>query len=243
MTSLAQQLGAAVAVHGNGALADVLWAGRMLGGLVGIDLHANGVVQQTGRQRFHVLREGGREQQGLALRGQQGQHAVEFFGKALVQQAVGFVQHQMLHGIQAHGVVLHQIQQAARRGDQKVGAAAQLHHLRVDGDTAIDHAAAWLLTQLARDVAQAFVNLQGQARAWAPESGWPAVVQSRSGRALRQPGLQQRQQVGHGLARACGRAGPEIAPGQHGGDGLGLNRRRVAQTQIECGIQKLGAQA
>ncbi|MPN21164.1 hypothetical protein SDC9_168543 [bioreactor metagenome] len=55
----AQQLGAAGAVHGNGALADVLGAARVLGGLVGIDLHANGVVQQAGGQRLHVLREGG----------------------------------------------------------------------------------------------------------------------------------------------------------------------------------------
>jgi hypothetical protein len=203
----------------------------------------NGVVQQAGGQRLHVLREGGREQQGLAFGGQQGQHAVEFFGKALVQQAIGLVQHQMLHRVQAHGIVLHQIQQAARRGDQKVGAATQLHHLRVDGDTAIDHAAAWLLTQLARDVAQAFMNLQGQLARGHQNQGGQRPHKAGVAALLRQPGLQQGQQIGHGLARARGRAGPEIAPGQHGGDGLGLNRRRVAQTQIECGIQKLGAQA
>jgi hypothetical protein len=148
----------------------------------------------------------------------------------------------MLHRIQAHGVVLHQIQQAARRGDQKVGAATQLHHLRVDGDTAIDHAAAWLLTQLACDVAQAFMNLQASSRGHQNQGG-QRPHKAGVAALLRQPGLQQGQQIGHGLARARGRAGPEIAPGQHGGDGLGLNRRCVAQTQIKCGIQKLGAQA
>ena len=240
---LSQQLGAACAVHTNGTLADVFGAGRVFGCRICIDLHTHGVLQQLAGQCFHVLREGGREQQGLALGGQQGQHAVEFFGKALVQQAVGFVQHQMLHMAQSHGVVVHQVQQAAGRSHQKVCAAAQLHHLRVDGDTAVHDAAAGLVVQLAGEVAQAFMHLLGQLACGHQNQGGKRAHKTGVAALLCHPLLQQRHEISHGLARARGGAGPEVTPGQCGGNGLGLDGRGVVQAQVQGSIQKLGAQA
>ncbi|MOA09046.1 hypothetical protein D3C78_1288530 [compost metagenome] len=68
---------------------------------VGGNVHAHRIAQQALRQRFDFLWKRGREKQGLALCGQQGQRALQFVGKAQVQQAVGFIEHQHLHLRQA----------------------------------------------------------------------------------------------------------------------------------------------
>ena len=79
-------------VHGNGAL---LHHGVGDGG--GFNGDVFGLVQQAGGQRLHRVGEGGREQQILAARRQQRQHAAQLVGKTQVEQAVGFVQHQHRH--------------------------------------------------------------------------------------------------------------------------------------------------
>ena len=96
-------------------------------------------MQQALRQGLHIFSKRCRKQQRLPLGGQQRQHALQFVGKAEVQQAVSLVQDQVLYVLQAQCVVVHQIEQAPRRGHNDVGPAAQAHHLRVDGHTTIDH--------------------------------------------------------------------------------------------------------
>ena len=91
----------------------------------GRDLDAHRVAQQRLRQRLHRGRKSGREKQVLPLHGQQGQDARQLFGKAQVEQAVGFVEHQRRDTAQAERVVVDQVQQAPRRGHHDVGAAAQ----------------------------------------------------------------------------------------------------------------------
>ena len=131
---MAQQLGAPGRIHRNGPLGDV---GCSLG--LGAHFDAQRRVQQRIGQRLHRRRERGREKQVLPPGGQQAGDVGPFVGKAHVQQAVGFVQHQRADARQREGVAVQQIQQAARRGHHHIGAAAQAHHLRVDGHAAEHH--------------------------------------------------------------------------------------------------------
>ena len=59
--------------------------------------------------------------------------------KAHIQHTVGFIQHQHFNFVQAHGVLMFKIQQAAGRCHQDIDAAAQLHHLRVNAHAAEHH--------------------------------------------------------------------------------------------------------
>ena len=87
-----QQACAAFFIYADGALRDV--------GLVAFkSFHcdAHRIAQQFGRERLHLGCKRGREQQGLAIGRQQRQHALQLFRETQVQQAVGFVQNQVLH--------------------------------------------------------------------------------------------------------------------------------------------------
>jgi hypothetical protein len=59
--------------------------------------------------------------------------------EAHVEHAVGFVQHQRLHGREVERALLHVVEQAARRGDQDVERAREALDLRLHADTAEDH--------------------------------------------------------------------------------------------------------
>ena len=85
-----------------------------------------------------LVREGGREQQVLARRGQQGEDLADVVDEAHVEHAVGFVQHQDLDLAQVDGLLLHVVEQAAGRGDDDVDAAAQRVDLRLHADAAVD---------------------------------------------------------------------------------------------------------
>jgi hypothetical protein len=97
------------------------------------------LVQQAVGQRLDLVREGGREQQVLALRRQRGQHFLDVADEAHVEHAVGFVEDQDFDFRQVDGALFHVVQQAARRGDQDVDAMLELLDLRVDADAAEDH--------------------------------------------------------------------------------------------------------
>jgi hypothetical protein len=49
--------------------------------------------------------------------------------EAHVEHAVGFVQHQNFNAVQAQSILLHKIEQAARRGDQDIETIHQVAHL------------------------------------------------------------------------------------------------------------------
>ena len=51
--------------------------------------------------------------------------------------------------------------------------------------------------------------------------------------------LQHRQQIGCGLAGTSSGTGNEIATGQHDGDGLGLNRRRIDDPHVGGGVDQI----
>ena len=154
---VAQQLRAAAGVYRNGALHDARFVRRGVG-----HGHAHGVFQQRLGQRLHVCRKGGRKEQVLAPRWQQRQGALQFLGKPQVQQPVGFVQHQQVHAGKLQRVVVHQIEQAARRGDHHIGTTAQAHHLRVDGDAAKHHGHFHGLGQVLGQAAHHLTHLGGE---------------------------------------------------------------------------------
>ena len=107
-------------------------------GVFGRDLNALWVVQQLSRQIADLLAEGGREQQALLFFGHQGQHFFHVMDEAHVEHAVGFVQHQHLHGGEVQKTLLLQIKQAPRGGHQNVHAFFQGLDLRGHADTAKD---------------------------------------------------------------------------------------------------------
>jgi len=154
---VAQQGGATFLVHRNRALGNV---GFMAFKSFHRDAHR--IAQQLRRQGFDFRGKRGRKQQGLALGGQQRQHALQFFSKSQVEQAVGFVQHQMLHIRQTHSVLVDQIEQTAGRGHHNVGTAPQRHHLRIDRDPAKDDGHFERLGQFVGQIGQHLTHLHGQ---------------------------------------------------------------------------------
>ena len=125
--------------------------------LVGLRHHVNELVDALGRGRLryhfnalrlgeqavgelgHVLRHGGREQQCLAAGRQSGGDLADVADEAHVEHAVGFVEHKELNRRQGYMALVHQIEQAARRGDNKVDATAHHGNLRCLADAAENH--------------------------------------------------------------------------------------------------------
>ncbi|CAB3730465.1 hypothetical protein LMG3458_04790 [Achromobacter deleyi] len=97
------------------------------------------IIQHAAGQRTDFVRERSREQQVLALLGQQGQDLADVADEAHVQHAVGFVQHQDLDAGQVDRLLAAVVQQAAGRGHQDVQRLAQRGDLGVDVDAAEHH--------------------------------------------------------------------------------------------------------
>ncbi|EDZ47016.1 hypothetical protein RBY4I_2234 [Rhodobacterales bacterium Y4I] len=85
---------------------------------------------------IHLLGHGGREQHGLAFGGQQRRDLAQSVDEAEVQHLVGLVQHQEVAGAEVQGAAVEDVDQAARGGDQDVGALGNAGNLRIDGDAA-----------------------------------------------------------------------------------------------------------
>ena len=154
--------------------------------------------KQLLRQGLQGRRKGGAEHQGVALAWQQGQDLVQLGGKALVEQTIRFIEHHHLQLRQRQGVVRHQIEQSARRGDDHIGAAAQAHHLRVQGHAAKHRDHFHGHGQIAREVVPQVADLGGQlAGGHQDQATHRSLAHWRWG--LRQA-LQQRQGIGRRFA-------------------------------------------
>ena len=90
------------------------------------------------------------------------QNSLHLIGKALVEHAIGFVQHQGAHAGQGQCVVGHDIEQAARRGHNDVGAAAQAAQLGLYRHTAKNDAHFDAIGQTLRQAFEYFADLDGQ---------------------------------------------------------------------------------
>jgi hypothetical protein len=88
------------------------------------------------------VREGRREEQALALLGQQTDDAGDVRDEAHVQHAVGFVQDERLHAAEIEALLFDQVEQASRRCHEHFDASADFFDLRLDVDAAISAQAA-----------------------------------------------------------------------------------------------------
>ena len=81
-----------------------------------------GSLQHLPGQLGDVLRHGGREQQRLPLRRQLGDDFADVVDEAHVEHAVGLVEHEGVDAIEPQRMALHEVEQAAGRGDEHVDA-------------------------------------------------------------------------------------------------------------------------
>src|SRR5690606_20281524 len=192
----------------------------------GSHFHLYRVIQQALGQGANFVGEGGREQQILSLGRQQRKDLANVADKAHVQHAVGFVQHQDFHFVEAHSVLLVQVHQTARCGHQYVQALAQLHHLRVDLYTTKNHSG--LGGNVFAIKVHAVVYLGGQLTGGCENQGAGAFA---SAGVFRQA-LQQRQGKTSGFTGAGLGRGHYVFARQHRRNRLLLDGRRGFITLI-----------
>jgi hypothetical protein len=192
--------------------------------------HFLGVAQETVGQPLDLGRHGGREEQRLAKLRQQADDALDVGDEAHVEHAVGFVDHQDLDVVQQDAAALDVIEQAARGGDQHVGAALQDAFL-VGEAHAADQQRHVELVVLAVDF-EVFGHLGGQfARRLQDERSRHA----RLGAALGED-IDHRQDEGGSLSGARLGTSEDIAAHQDDGNGLFLDRSRLGITLVGDGL-------
>ncbi len=181
----------------------------------------------------------GREQQRLAVLRQAADDGLDILDEAHVQHAVGFVQHQRVHGIQLDAARLQVVDQAARGGDQHVHAARQRLQLRAVGHAAHDGGGAQV-GQLAAVGRGGFGDLQGQfaGRGQHQHLHADALVGGHLGDAV-----QRRQHEGGGLAAARLRGHHQVVAGQRLRDGGGLDGGGGVEASVLNGRQQGGREA
>ena len=98
----------------------------------GVDFDLDRIGQEVAGEIGDRLRHGGREQHGLALLRHHLGDLAQVVHEAEVEHLVGFVEDEIAHGRQADGAAVDEVEQAARRGDEDVGALFKLQLLLVD---------------------------------------------------------------------------------------------------------------
>ncbi|CFD97154.1 Uncharacterised protein [Bordetella pertussis] len=213
------------------------------GGVARRDRDFARIVEHAARQRADFVREGGGEQQVLALLGQQRQYLADVADEAHIQHAVGFVQHQDFHAGEVDRFLAGMVEQAAGRGHQDVERLFQGADLRIDVDAAEHHHGAQagvLAVGLHR-----FGHLGGELAGGGEDQAARAARLARGGLGLHQP-VQDGQGEPRGLAGAGLRGGQQVAALQHQRDGLRLDGggRRIAgigdRTQQGIGQPEVG---
>ena len=189
--------------------------------------HRDGILQHGFRHGADGVREGGREQQGLALLGHRHQQYIELALEAQVQHAVRLVQHQGLHLLELDGALRLQVQQAARRGHQYVETLAQFADLRLDGHAAVGDKAAQ--RQVAAIAAETGIDLLGQFARGHQHQHAHAL---RRHHAFQGQALQQRHGKAGRLARARLGGGHQVTAGQHGRNRLRLHGRGLGIAEL-----------
>ena len=214
-----------------------LCRGRLRG-----DFDADRVVDELLAQIGNCLGHGGREEQALAVLGQQVGNALQRHDKAKVHHLIGFIEHEDFDIAQRQRALIDQIEQAARRRDQNVAARNQRPRLLADGNAAEN--ALDRKVQILGIAAHVFSDLGGQF-AGGREHQHPA----RSGLAglgIRGQTVQRRQRERGGLAGAGLGDAQNVAALQQRRNGLLLDRRGIGialgfkRTKKRLGKAKVG---
>ena len=95
------------------------------GGVARRDLDGRGVAEEPARERADVVGERGREQQVLPLRRQDVEDLADVADEAHVEHAIGLVEDEDLDRREVDGALAEVVEQAAGRGDDDIGAAAE----------------------------------------------------------------------------------------------------------------------
>ena len=208
-----------------------------VGGLAAVgDLHEHGVLQQVADVLHDGAVDGGREQQRLARLRRGGDDLLHGRQKAHVEHAVGLVEDEHLHVAEVDGLALHEVNQAAGRGDEHVDAGFDLLDLRVVGDAAHDGHDA--VVRLLRDDLAHFGDLRRQLARGGDHEHERTLAALRVADAVK-----RRQGERGGLARARLRGGDDVAAGEDGGNGLLLDGGGVFVSQAADGRDELLGQA
>ncbi len=125
------------------------------------NLHFGRIAHELARERLDLIGERGREQQRLAiLLRQRVEDALHLRQEAHVEHAVGLVENEDLDARDVGRAPFEMIDQAARRGDDDVDAAAQRVDLRLHADAAEDRRGEH--AQMLGVGADVLVNLRGE---------------------------------------------------------------------------------
>jgi hypothetical protein len=158
--------------------------------------------------------ERGREEQRLALDGRARDDALEVGAEAHVHHPVGLVEDEDPDAAEVDVAPVHEVEQAARGGDEQVGAAGVLR-LALDADAAVDGGDGQALGL--GDVAGVVDDLAGElTRGGEDERGGPRVAGLQA--------LEDREDERERLAGAGGRLGEDVVAGQRVGDDERLDR-------------------
>ena len=210
--------------------------------LVGLDAHQLRVVHVLVGELEHALRERRREQHRLALVGrrQAPQDVADVGDEAEVEHAVSLVEHHHLAVTQVVHALLEVIDDAARRADQHLDAVGQLAPLFFVIGAAEDHGL--LEAGMAADDFGILVDLH---REFAGRRDHQCAHRSRRPVRRCRPGQQRlikRHQECRGLAGAgLGLAG-DVATGECGRQGLGLDRRAPGKARLNDPLHHRGLQ-
>ena len=201
------------------ALLDALGRGR-LGG----DLHFHRLLDELAGELADRLGHGRREEQRLALGRQLSDDALEGVDEAQVHHLVGLVEHEDLEAHQDRVALVHQVDEAARRGDEDVDALGEIGLVLVDRRAAEDGGdgeagALGIVARLVGDLAGQFARRGEHQHAAAARLGALARCD--------QP-VDRGEHEGGGLSGAGLGDAEQVASFEERRDCLGLDRRRLA---------------
>ena len=183
----------------------------------------NGVLHQPFGQLANIVGEGCREHQVLAALGQQIDNPLDIVDKAHIQHTVSFIQHQHFQLVKLHRILSVQINQPPRGGHQDIHPPAQLHHLRVDLDTAKDHRRCQ--GHMLAVNSHIFTHLGSQLTGWRQDQGAHPIG---SGALATAQLFQYRQGKTGGLSSAGLGSGHHIPPFENSWYGFRLNGEGVS---------------
>jgi hypothetical protein len=185
--------------------------------LAGLDLDVHGVLEEALRQAADGVGHRGGEQAGLPLGRHGAQDAFDIGQETHVEHAVGLVEDQQLHLVQAGVALLEVVEESARRGHEDGrGVGAQVAGLVAEADAAedVEDAHAGALGDLGEFVG----DLDGQFTGGDEHEGDDAAA----GRQLAGV-LHGGDAEGGRLAGARAGLGQKVAAGEEVRDGLGLD--------------------
>ena len=195
-----------------------------------------GLLELAGH-RLDLSRQRRRKEQGLASFGQLSHDIPDGGQEAHVQHAVGLVEDQVLDTGEVAIAPGHEVQQAARRGDDDVGTPSERLDLRFFADSAKDRGHAE--GQKLGVIPHIFVDLDHQFPSGCEDE---CADMARAGVSGRQTG-QERQCERCSLAGSGLGDANEILAGEDDGNGRGLNRRRFGVAGLIDSAQHTRVQA